>query len=62
MIPFCTQMAIDLQNFIINIPVVLFKKTKQTAKDFFSGAINTYKGAGENFKKTLKGAAESARN
>ena len=38
------------------------KKTKQTAKEFFSGAINTYKDGGENVKKTLKGAVESARN
>lgn len=43
-------------------PGGFIKKTKQTAKDFFSGAINTYKGSGENFKKILKGAAESARN
>lgn len=43
-------------------PGGFIKKTKQTTKDFFSGAINTYKGAGENFKKILKGAAESARN
>lgn len=38
------------------------KKGKQTVKDFVSGFANTYKGANENLKKTLKGAAESARN
>ena len=43
-------------------PGGFIKKTKQTAKDFFSGAINTYKGSGENVKKIIKGAAESARN
>ena len=43
-------------------PGGFIKKTKQTAKDFISGFANTYKGTGENFKKTLKGAAESARN
>ena len=38
------------------------KKGKQIVKDFVSGFANTYKGAGENVKKTIKGAAESARN
>ena len=38
------------------------KKGKQTIKDFVSGFANTYKGAGENVKKIIKGAAESARN
>ena len=38
------------------------KKGKQAVKDFVSGFANTYKGANENVKKTLRGAAESARN
>ena len=38
------------------------KKGKQTVKDFVSGFANTYKGANEEVKKTLRGAAESARN